>query len=75
MKNITEFYPAGPTATERKALSRDGWVIAEGRPAPGGFYAAREGGGYKTTVTPAAEVVAITAGSPASHAEVAYKPG
>jgi len=70
---LAAFYPAGPTAEQRKALAREGWVIAEGRPAPGGFYAARQGGGYESRITVAEEVVAITAGCPASHAEVAYK--
>jgi hypothetical protein len=62
------------TIARREALAKEGWRFADGKVCEGGYKAARDGGGYKTTVTPTpTSCIQVTLGTPGYHAEVAWK--
>lgn len=51
-----------------------GWTYALGKPAEGGYYAAREGGGYAVAVTATGcAVQLVQRGCPGYHAMVAWR--
>lgn len=57
-----------------KMRKEGGWAYADGKPADGGYYAARDGGGYETTVTPTpSPTQLVERGTPAYHGTVAWR--
>jgi hypothetical protein len=62
------------TVARRGELVTEGWCFADGCPAKGGYYAARESGGYRRQITSTpTPVILVTEGTPSYHAEVAWK--